>query len=775
MKTDKKNKHGRKSTWDFLKTPIDMEVIADVLTKDVTQVFKISNPGLMPNLDQKADNLLDEAENLARHEGISLEEALGRLGISLEEAEDEESKESTGLLKDAMLKSMDWEVREEDEATKENAPLSDTQVVKASKVINEFYEYLSALEEDVRDELTESVSPDDSLLLRRLMVLNIVDERRFEAAAERSEKESVPFWEALVFQCREHVAEFAEVLLTMPFAPVFVRGKGIFVEWLLDNGYLNFKTFKKARQESSEIGLSICKILDSEDYLGEEMYLKSLAEFVELPLWKGAMPKPIPSLANAIDIDWIEHFDIIPLKMTKTRIDLGITCPVSKRLMEKLVENMTKDVEIYLISRDTVEKLKQPLLEKVERSMPKPQKKVVEATSRIQKIVTSASAVNMVRQILEGALDARATDIHLEPQKENTRVRFRIDGMLYEVLQLQKPLYNEIASRIKIVADLDVTERRKPQDGHLNVNIGGNQFDMRIATVPNKYGEKISIRLVYAGRINKNLGELGLEKSDYEKVLRFCSRPHGMILATGPVGSGKTTTLYSCLNEIDRNQYNVMSIEDPVEFELPGANQVEVNYNLNFGFIQGLRALLRQDPDTILIGEIRDEETAGIAVRASMTGLLVFSTLHTNDAPGAITALYNFRLPSHLIANSLVGVIAQRLLRRTCTECRTAYKPKAAEKKSVGFKPTQAQKIKEFYHGAGCPHCFNSGYFDRTGVFEVMEVTPKMKEMILAHKSEAELREQAITEGMCTLSESGRSKILEGETTTEEYLRLLGF
>ncbi len=774
MKGFKKNKQGRKSTWDFLNTPIDMESIADVLTKDVTQVFKISNPGLMPNLDQKADNILDEAENLARQEGIPLDEALERLGITLDDSEDEESKESKGLLKDAMLKSMDWEVSEEEQLTGETS-LSDTQMVKASKVVNEFYEYLSELEEDVLEELTGNVSPDDVLLLKRLKMLDIIDERQFEAAVSKAEKDSVPFWEALTFQCRDDIPGFVDILLTMPFAPIFVHEKGVFVEWLLDNNHLNFKMFKKARQESLETGISTCQLLDSDEYLGEEKYLEALSEFVDLPPWKNALPKPTPSLANTIDSDWIELFNVIPLKATKTKIDLGLTCPISQRLVEKLGKNLSKEVNLFLISHKTVEALKEPLLKKVEREMPKPEKRVVEASARIQKIVTSASAVNMVRQILEGALDARATDIHLEPQKENTRVRFRIDGMLYEVLQLQKSLYNEISSRIKIVADLDVTERRRPQDGHLNVNIGGNQFDMRIATVPNKYGEKISIRLVYAGRINKNLSELGLEKEDYQKVLGFCSRPHGMILATGPVGSGKTTTLYSCLNEIDRNQYNVMSIEDPVEFELPGANQVEVNYNLNFGFIQGLRALLRQDPDTILIGEIRDDETAGIAVRASMTGLLVFSTLHTNDAPGAITALYNFRLPTHLIANSLVGVIGQRLLRKICTECRTAYKPKAAEKKSVGFKPAQAQKIKEFYHGAGCSHCFNSGYFDRTGVFEVMEVTPKLKEMILAQKSEAELRAQAISDGMRTLSESGRSKILEGETTTEEYLRLLGF
>jgi len=240
-------------------------------------------------------------------------------------------------------------------------------------------------------------------------------------------------------------------------------------------------------------------------------------------------------------------------------------------------------------------------------------------------------------------------------------------------MNIHLSLASEVIGRVKILADMDITERRQPQDGHIKALIGGRDVDMRIASVPTFHGERVEIRLVDSSKVMLSLEDLGLKTQDYQRVLRLLERPYGMILATGPVGSGKTTTLYSCLSRLDPVSQNILSIEDPVEYELEGANQIEVNYRLNFGFVEGLRASLRQDPDTILVGEIRDNETAAIAIRASMTGLLVFSSLHTNNAPGAVTTFYNFRIPPLLIANSLLGVIAQRLVRRLCKSCCEFY------------------------------------------------------------------------------------------------------
>jgi len=322
---------------------------------------------------------------------------------------------------------------------------------------------------------------------------------------------------------------------------------------------------------------------------------------------------------------------------------------------------------------------------------------------------------------------------------------------------------------------MDITERRKPQDGHVHYELGGHPFDFRIATVPTSRGERMSIRITAASKEVPSLDSLGLEPDERDLLVDFTKRSHGIMLACGPVGSGKTTTLYAALGELDSQQRNIMSIEDPVEIELPNVSQVNVNYKLGMDFSSGLRALLRQDPNIILIGEVRDDETAKVAVRGSLTGLLVFSSVHANSAPGAITTLYNFDIPPFLLATSIVGVIAQRLVRTICASCRQSYEPAAALLQQAGIevKPGKGKNAQRFFRGRGCDSCYGTGYRGRSGIFEILDVSEEIRKAISERMPEATIREMAIEGGMTTLADRGRARVLGGHTTVEEFIRVL--
>ncbi len=767
-------KRSRENSWDFLNKPIGFNSIIELLNKEIEIGKKKSDVAILPNLDRQAEDLITRAENLARANKISLEEALQNFGIDLDAEEEDTSGGDTSGMRDNMLKSLDWKV----ETVEDSPAAADAQsnwVRRATDALNEIQTYLGVPDSEPILAALEQALPTDKVLRDRLTFLEVCSDEDFQGAEQRFRQGRGPFWHMLVESPQRDIELFAEVLATMSYTPIARPEQPVFCEWLLDRGYLNYRTFKEARALAKKERSSVCRLLAREDFLGIKHYLETLSEYTEIPVWTAAIPRPTPKLLRSVKRGWVEHFELAPVRVQRDKLDILVSSPLSPVMLEKIAATGDFKINQHLIASEELLKIRTGLLEKMveKEEVERPVSVKTAPSGRIRTIIESASAVNMVRQLFEGALESRATDIHIDPMRDGARVRFRIDGLCYDVMQMDSELLNEVASRIKILADLDITEKRRPQDGHIKIGIRGEEYDMRIATVPTKFGEKAGIRLVYAGRSMKPMAELGLHKDDYKKTQRFISMPHGMILATGPVGSGKTTSLYSCLNEIDRDSNNVMSIEDPVELTLPGANQVEANYKLQFGFAEGLRALLRQDPDTILVGEIRDDETARIAIRASMTGLLVFSTLHTNDAPGAITALYNFKLPTHLIANSLVGIIAQRLLRRICPHCKTTYKPKQVDLRSVGFTAAEAKTITKLHVGKGCKKCFQTGYFDRVGVFEVMEVTPKLRDMVLDKASEKQLREMAIKEGMRTLAMDGREKILAGETTIEEFNRVI--
>lgn len=382
-----------------------------------------------------------------------------------------------------------------------------------------------------------------------------------------------------------------------------------------------------------------------------------------------------------------------------------------------------------------------------------------------------APFIRTVNAILAQALRAGASDIHIEPYRDISRVRFRLDGALYERHTLLKAHHAAVVSRVKVMAKLDIAEKRLPQDGRIAITLAGREAGLRVSTLPTSFGERVVLRLLEKSERILSLGELGLDQKDYELVSRLVASPHGMILVTGPTGSGKTTTLYAVLREISSPDKNILTIEDPVEYELEGVGQMQVNPKINLSFADGLRAIVRQDPDVILIGEIRDEETASIGVQSALTGHLVFSTLHTNDAPGAVTRLFDMGVEPFLLSSVLRGVVAQRLVRKLC--------PKCARKKLVDASIARRLAISGLEVGdyilepGGCDYCLDTGYRGRMAIYEIMPAGDELKKLIVARADSNELRARALELGMRTLAMDGMRKVVRGATSLEEVERVV--
>lgn len=381
----------------------------------------------------------------------------------------------------------------------------------------------------------------------------------------------------------------------------------------------------------------------------------------------------------------------------------------------------------------------------------------------------------IVSQILDFAIKSRASDVHIEPEERSTRVRYRIDGILQEKLAIPKELHDSLISRIKILSGMKIDEKRLPQDGRFNFKGSDAEVDLRISSLPTTWGEKIVMRLLKKSGGVPDLPELGLRGRSLKNLQDAILRPHGIILICGPTGSGKTTTLYSVLSKLNTSKVNIVTLEDPVEYKIPGVNQVQINPAVGLTFASGLRSFLRQDPNIILVGEIRDSETADLAVQAALTGHLVFSTLHTNDASGALPRLLDMGAEPYLLASSMTCIVAQRVVRRIHDECKEAYTPDpkiVADTQSVLGPLWKPQADVKFYKGKGDADCGNSGYLGRVGIFETLPITEKISKLILERASAADINKQAIEEGMITMKQDGYLKVTEGVTTVEEVLRV---
>lgn len=606
----------------------------------------------------------------------------------------------------------------------------------------------------------------------------------------------------------------ADILATTPGMPEHRDEVGSLLDFLEDAEVATGRIRKAAAARALTEGRRLLEVLTEEGHLTEARATDLASEYYGLRRRRGKRWSPDPNRAATVTRKLSEAFEIVPMTSgdDSDPITLLVKAHPGPGLLDALKQLTDREVHLQIDTPTRFAQTLQAWKEAVDEAELKRQAHSGGWTRTDTPGATSSRprevfrldqdsfagityVPEMVEAILERATAVGATDIHLEPQAGKMRVRFRLDGILHDVTSLRVSMGEDVISRIKVIADMDITERRRPQDGHVHQELAGEPYDFRIATVPTSRGERMGIRITAGAKEVPRLDVLGLDDWETERLLDFTRRSHGIVLACGPVGSGKTTTLYASLGELDAKQKNIMSIEDPVEIELPDISQVHVNYKSGMDFSSGLRALLRQDPNIILVGEIRDDETAKVAVRGSLTGLLVYSSIHANSAPGAVTTLYNFDIPPFLLATSLVGVVAQRLVRTICESCREQYepdpallrqagligepapKPKPTPAKAQGKKKTTRSKASQpdqiYWRGGGCDECYGTGYRGRTGIFEILDLNEEMRQAISERSPEAELRRLAIENGMLTLVERGRVRVNRGETTVDEFIRVL--
>ena len=395
----------------------------------------------------------------------------------------------------------------------------------------------------------------------------------------------------------------------------------------------------------------------------------------------------------------------------------------------------------------------------------------IEEAADLLDSTSDAPIIKLMNHIISQSIKARASDIHLEPYQDTFKVRYRVDGILYDLVTPPKWVQSSLISRVKVMAKLNIAEKRLPQDGRIEVKIGKQSVDIRVSTVPTTFGERVVLRLLNKSGSLLKLSELGISSQHLETINHLIHLPNGIILVTGPTGSGKTTTLYAILSEIHSDDINIITIEDPVEYQIKGIGQIQVNRKIDLTFARGLRSIVRQDPDVILVGEIRDQETAEIAIQSALTGHLVFSTLHTNDSASAITRLVDIGIEPFLIASAIKAVVAQRLVRVLCRHCKARYTPDEMELQSIGIRNEEIRDT-PIYRAVGCPECFNTGYKGRMSIFEIMVLTEGLKHLVLKTHDSNKIKSDAIKQGMTTLRQDGVKKILGGFTTIEEVVRV---
>jgi general secretion pathway protein E len=388
-------------------------------------------------------------------------------------------------------------------------------------------------------------------------------------------------------------------------------------------------------------------------------------------------------------------------------------------------------------------------------------------------MANDAPIIRLVNKVVTQAVADRASDIHIEPYEQELIIRYRIDGILYKMVSPPKKLQAAVISRIKIMSSLNIAENRLPQDGRIQLKIGGKDIDIRVSIFPTHYGERVVLRLLNKTDMKFDLTSIGFDSRNLELFKKLIDKPHGIIVVTGPTGSGKTTTLYSALMRLNTEDVNILTVEDPIEYQLPGVGQMQVKTKIDLSFAAGLRSILRQDPDIIMVGEVRDLETAEIAVQAALTGHRVFTTLHTNDAAAAVTRLIDMGIEPFLISSSVNAFLAQRLVRTLCPKCKKPYKPTQGELKDIGITPAKAKKGK-FYKAVGCDACFKTGYSGRVGIYELLPLTNPIRKLVVERADASRIKETAVEEGMKTLVQDGAEKALSGITTIEEILRVSG-
>ncbi len=564
---------------------------------------------------------------------------------------------------------------------------------------------------------------------------------------------------------------------------------------LSDVGIITEEQLHEALAEQKEHGGKLGQILMALGFITEDVLLTFLGKqcgvsYVNLSEYGKIEPSVIKSVPESV----VRHQMLIPIDMDDETLTIAMSDPLNVFATDDLRLMTGRDIKVVIASeaeiKNAIEKYygtkgsMEDIVKDMDVETGTDDVEMVENQEEGDDIVTleaqgeEAPVIKIVNLLLSGAVNAGASDIHIEPYAKKLRVRYRIDGVLHEVNAPPKKLQNAIVSRLKIMADLDIAERRLPQDGRIKIKISGKEIDLRVSLCPTAHGEKVVLRILDASSLCLDLSMLGFEEESLNIFQKNIEIPYGIVLVTGPTGSGKSTTLYSALSTLNYPDRNIVTIEDPIEYQLEGINQVQSKPDIGLTFAAGLRSFLRQDPDIVMVGEIRDTETAEVAINAALTGHLVFSTLHTNDAPGAMTRLNNMGIEPFLTTSTVIMVVGQRLVRIVCPDCKEEYKVEKDYLADLGATEEQLEKYSDeegkisLWRGTGCDTCSNTGYKGRKGLFEVMDINEEIKELVLDRESTHIVKKAARENGMNTLRESGMDKLLNGVTSVEEIMRV---
>lgn len=560
-------------------------------------------------------------------------------------------------------------------------------------------------------------------------------------------------------------------------------------ELLIENGLVTERQLARANDQASKSGDSVLKVLVNMGFVSDKEITEMQGVQLNVPFVDLDNMDIDPELVHAVPDNLAQRHNVIPVELNDNTLKLAMVDPTNIIAIDDIRLITGYDIETLIATEDSIKKAIARQYGSTDLAAVEETVKDISAADfgdmevddaseeevsldQLRELVDEAPIVRVVNLIISQAINDKSSDIHIEPDVKSVRVRYRVDGVLHEVMQPPKHIQAPMVSRIKIMSNLDIAERRIPQDGKIHLKHDGKEYDLRVSTIPCVHGEKVVMRILDKGSTMLGLGKLGFYPEVQASLENMVDKPYGMILVTGPTGSGKSTSLYSILHRLNTVGVNIMTVEDPVEYQIQGLNQVQQNMKAGLTFAAALRSFLRQDPDIIMVGEIRDGETAGIAVEAALTGHLVLSTLHTNDAPSAITRLTEMGIEPFLCSSSVICVLAQRLARCICPSCKEAYVPPMESIRKFGLAAYTDSEI-TFYKGRGCDNCKMSGYKGRTGIHELMIVSDRIRSLILQRASSAEIRQCAVEEGMKTMPDDGLRKVLDGITTIEECLRVV--
>jgi general secretion pathway protein E len=562
-----------------------------------------------------------------------------------------------------------------------------------------------------------------------------------------------------------------------------VKSRKLIGQVFLERGLIDEEELRTALNLQSESREKLGKLLVDLGYISEKDRLAVVSEHLNIPAITGTEYPAVPALENILTLRFMKQCKFVPVRLENNVLTLAMTDPLDDATLDLVRQATGFSVNAVLGAESEI----MDVLEKFYGSAASTFGRIIEGIDegnidsldeiedieQLKDLASEAPVIRLVNLIISKAIEERASDIHIEPFEKDLKVRYRIDGILYDVESPPKKLKAAVISRVKIMSKLNIAERRLPQDGRIKLKVLGKDIDLRVSTLPTMYGESVVMRILDKSNSDLyDLRRLGFPEDSLHDLEALIRRPHGILLVTGPTGSGKTTTLYSALDTINLPDKKIITIEDPVEYQMDGVNQIQVHPQIGLTFASGLRHIVRQDPDVIMVGEIRDLETAEIAIRSALTGHLVFSTLHTNDAPSAITRLVDMGAEDYLIASSLLGVLAQRLVRVICSQCRVEVFPVPELLDEMGYRRGNGREPHRFYEGRGCERCANTGFIGRVGIYELMLMNDELRKLTIGKADSGQIRKKALESGMRSLRDDGWLKVRQGLTTLSEVLRV---